>query len=300
MHRALIVTIVLLAAALTGCAGTTADSGGGRLQIVAAENSWGSIASQLVGSKGRVTSIITSPAADPHTYDPTVADAKSVSGARLVIANGLGYDTWMSKLLDASPAPNRATLTVGSLLHLKDGDNPHRWYRPADVAAVAARITADLTRVDPRNAAYYERQGTTFERDRLAPYHAAIAEIRRRYAGTPVGASESIFALLAPALGLHLITPSGFMDAITEGRDLSAQDTVTTQDQIARRQIKVWIYNDQNITPEIERLNALARAHQVPVSTISETLVPAAATFQQWQTRQLAALAAALHTATGR
>jgi zinc/manganese transport system substrate-binding protein len=115
-----------------------------------------------------------------------------------------------------------------------------------------------------------------------------------------VGASESIFALLAPALRLDLATPNGFMKAISEGSEVSAQDTITAEQQITRHQIKVWIYNSQNATPEIARLNALARANHVPIVAVTETLSPPRATFEQWQITQLKSLEQALHEASGR
>lgn len=300
MRRARFIALLLVAAALAGCASSSGSTRPGTLQVVAAENVWGSIAAQLGGTHTQVTSIVNNPSADPHSYEPTVADAKAVAGARLVIVNGIGYDRWASQLLAASPAPGRLTLNVGSRLRLAEGDNPHRWYSPADVETIAGEITTDYKRLDPAHAADYERRRVVFERTALAPYHAAMANIRRRYAGTPVGASESIFALLAPALGLRLPTPPGFMSAISEGSDVSAQDTIMTEAQVTGRRIRVWIENAQNITPEVRRLTSLAHDRGIPVTTITETLVPAHATFEQWQTEQLRALAAALHFATGR
>ena len=191
-------------------------------------------------------------------------------------------------------------LTVGDLFGLKEGDNPHRWYDPADVEAVANAITADLKQLDPKHSTYYDRQHADFENQGLASYHRLIADIKRRYAGTPVGASESIFALQAPALGLNLITPYSFLKAISEGTEVSAQDTLTVQKQLSQHQIKVWIYNSQNATPEIQRLNALARSEHIPIATITETLSPADASFEQWQVAQLQRIAQALHQATGR
>jgi zinc/manganese transport system substrate-binding protein len=191
-------------------------------------------------------------------------------------------------------------LTVGDLFGLKEGDNPHRWYDPGDVEAVARAIAADLTKLDPKDAAYFGHQLSVFETSDLAQYHALIAQIRGRYAGVPVGSSESIFALLAPSLGLRLLTPYSFMKAISEGTEVTAQDTLTTQQQLSAHQIKVWVYNYQNATPEIQRLNAMARGAHVPIARISETLDPASATFEQWQVAQLMGLAQALHKATGR
>ncbi len=290
---------VAVAAVLAGCGGTSNASTNG-IHVVAAENFWGSIASQIAGNKATVESIITNPAQDPHSYEPSANDARTLATSQMAIVNGVGYDPWAPKLLAANPDSSRIVLTVGSVLKLHDGDNPHRWYSPTDVDSVAYYITADLSKLDPKHASYYASRLATFETRGLKTYHQLIAQIKDRYGGTPVGASESIFALQAPGLALDLITPPSFMKAISEGTEVSAQDTITTQDQIARHQIKVWIYNSQNATPQIQRLNAMARANHIPIATITETLTPATATFEQWQTAQLQEIERALHEVTGR
>ena len=287
------------AAALAGCGATSSASTNG-VSVVAAENFWGSIANQIAGNRASVQSIITNPAQDPHDYEPTANDARMLATSQLAIVNGAGYDPWAQKLLAANPDSRRVVLNVGSRFGLHDGDNPHRWYSPANVDSMAHYITADLSKLDPKNADYYARRLASFETRTLEPYHRLIAQIKRRYGGTPVGASESIFAPLAPALGLDLITPDSFMKAISEGSEVSAQDTIATQNQIARHQVKVWIYNSQNATPQIQRLTALARANHIPVVTITETLTPATASFEQWQVAQLDRIERALHEATGR
>ncbi len=289
----------ILAASVAGCGGTSSASTTG-VSVVAAENFWGSIAKQIAGNKAEVRSIITDPAQDPHSYEPTANDARTMATAQLAIVNGIGYDSWAPKLLAANPQSGRIVLTVGDLFGLKEGDNPHRWYDPAEVEAVANTIAADLSKLDPKNATYYGRQLTNFGTKGLARYLALIAQIKSRYAGVPVGASESIFALQAPALGLDLITPASFMNAISEGTDVSAQDTIATEQAMTRRQIKVWIYNSQNATPEIQRLNSLARANAIPIATVTETLSPQTDTFEQWQVAQLEGIERALHQATGR
>jgi zinc/manganese transport system substrate-binding protein len=220
--------------------------------------------------------------------------------AHLAIVNGVGYDPWAQKLLDANPVSGREVLNVGHLVGVKAGDNPHRWYSPANVQRVIDAITAAYKRLDPDHASYFEARRRHFDTVGLAQYHRLIAQIRSRYAGVPVGASESIFAPLAQALGLRLLTPSGFLDAISEGSDPTAADTSTVGRQIAERQIKVWVYNSQNATPDVKRLNQAARAKGIPVATVTETLTPENASFQDWQTRQLKDLAQALAAATGR
>jgi len=287
------------AAVIAGCGGISTASTNG-ISVVAAENFWGSIAAQIAGNEASVQSIITNPAQDPHSYEPTANDARVLATSQLAIVNGVGYDPWAPKLLAANPDSSRIVLDVGKVFGLHDGDNPHRWYDPADVDTVARTIATDLARLDPKHAGYYQRRLNTFDTAGLAQYHRLIAQINSRYKNVPVGASESIFALQAPAHGLNLISPYSFMKANSEGTEVSAQDTITAQDQITRHQIKVWIYNSQNATPEIQQLNALARANHIPIATITETLTPATATFEQWQVAQLERIESALHQATGR
>jgi zinc/manganese transport system substrate-binding protein len=290
-----------LALLATSCdSASTPSSSASGVSVVAAENFWGSIAAQVGGSKASVRSIIVDPSQDPHSYEPSAQDARTLATAQLAIVNGVGYDPWAPKLIAANPTPGRVVLTVGDLFALQQGQNPHRWYDPAEVSAVANAIASDLKRLDPKDGAYFAQRLHSFETTDLGQYHQLIARIRSRYAGVPVGASESIFALQAPALGLRLLTPYSFMKAISEGSDVSAQDTLTTQQQITGHRIKVWIYNSQNTTPAIQRLNAMARAAHIPTVTITETLDPANDSFEQWQVSQLEAIEQALHRATGR
>ncbi len=211
-----------LALALAGCASTSAGFSGHGVRVAAAENMWGSIASQLGGRYASVRSIIDNPAQDPHDYEPGAADARTMATAQLAIVNGVAYDPWAPKLLDANPVDRRVTLSVGRLLHLHAGENPHRWYDPADVEQTARAITTALQHLDPRHRAYFAERLRRFDTRGLAAYHRLIATIRATYAGVPVGASESIFALLSPALGLRLITPPSFLAAISEGTELTA------------------------------------------------------------------------------
>ena len=162
----LLIALAGVAALLAGCGqgeGTAAGSSG-KLQVVAAENFWGSIAAQLGGDRVQVRSIIVNPATDPHSYEPTAEDARTMAGARLAIVNGVGYDEWASKLLAASPLSGRVTLNVGQLFGLQDGDNPHRWYFPADVYAVVGQIVHDYERLRPARRATSNSAGTPSKR----------------------------------------------------------------------------------------------------------------------------------------
>jgi zinc/manganese transport system substrate-binding protein len=248
-----------------------------------------------------VSSIIVNPDTDPHSYEPTAADARTLAGARLAIVNGIGYDNWAPKLLAASPAEGRrVVLKVGDVLGLKDGENPHQWYSPASVKRVVGEIVADYDRLDPANAGYYVAREKTFETEGLARYDELRAQIRAKYAGTPVGYSESIFRPLGEDLGLKLLTPYNFAKAIAEGGEVTAEDKRTVDEQAEARKVKVWVFNSQNVTPDVQRVNEIARAHGVPIATVTETLAPAGDTFEQWQVAQLEGLKRALGVGTGR
>ena len=292
-----------IAVVSAGCGGhseSSAVAANGVLQVVAAENFWGSIASQLGGSRVRVTSVITSPSTDPHDYEPTAADARTIAGARMVIVNGIGYDPWAEKLIAANPVSGRIVLNVGDLVGIERGSNPHRWYSPPDVQQVIGAIVRDYNKLDPKNSGYFARQKARFETRGLAEYKRLIATIKRKYHGVPVGASESVFSPLARALGLRLLTPRSFLQAISEGAEPTAADKTSIDRQIADRQIKAWVENSQNSTPDVNRITDAARKRGIPITAITETLVPASASFEQWQSHQLRSLATALAKAAGR
>jgi zinc/manganese transport system substrate-binding protein len=292
--------VMCAAGGVSGCATTGRQAAaGGPVRVVAIEGFWGSLAAQIGGSRARVTSVITSPDVDPHEYEATVADARDLATARLVVINGIGYDGWARRLVDANPERGRVVLDVGELVGVRPGGNPHRWYSPPDVRRVIDRLTDDLRRLDPAGASYYATRRQDLLDVGLGRYFGLIEQIRNGYRGTVVGASESIFVPLADALGLTVLTPRSFLDAMSEGADPTAADKVTIDRQIRTRQIKVYVYNGQNLTPDVNAQVAAARAAGIPVVTITETPSPPGASFQDWQVRQLAALAAALAKASG-
>jgi len=295
--------IVLLALLTAGCGQSSLSSTGGSagaIRVTAAENFWGSVAAQLGGGKVAVTSVIVNPDTDPHSYEPTAADGRALASSQMAIVNGIGYDPWASKLLAANPSSGRVVLDVGSLLGLVQGDNPHQWYSPASLERVVAAITADYRRLDPGDGDYFEGRRREFETSGLAEYDRLREEIHARYAGVSVGYSESIFQPLGESLGLKLMTPYSFAKAVAEGTDVSAEDKQTVDRQAQTHAIDVWVYNSQNATPDVQRVNQLAREAHISITTITETLSPASATFEQWQSAQLRSLIDALHEATGR
>jgi zinc/manganese transport system substrate-binding protein len=288
-----------LAACSTAGGATSSTTNRRVVQVVAAENFWGSIATQIGGRHAHVVSVVTNPNADPHIYEPTAADARELAQAQVVIENGIGYDPWVSRLAAANGG-GQTLLDVGTVTRVPADGNPHRWYNPGNVQAVIAAMVADFSRADPADRKYFAAQKARFDNVALQHYHALISAIKTKYAGTPVGASESIFAMLAPALGLELMTPSSFLKAISEGTEVTAADKLTIDRQIADHLIKVYVYNSQNVTPDVQAQLAEVRAQHIPTATITETLVPPTATYQDWQVRELRGIEAALAKAAGR
>jgi zinc/manganese transport system substrate-binding protein len=296
----LLALLVLCGAVAGGCGdGAATGEPSGRLDVVAAEDFWGSIAEQLGGDQVEVTSVIANPAADPHEYEPSSEDAREMAAAKVVIFNGIGYDQWAQDLIEANPSPGRAVVEVGDVLGLAAGENPHQWYSPGAVQSVIARISAEYKRADPGHSAYFDHRRQSFETAGLAEYRRLIATIKAKYAGTPVGASESIFEPLAPALGLRLLTPRGFMDAVAEGTEPSPADKVAADEQLQEGKIRLWVFNGQNATPDVQRLNDEAKAAGIPIATVTETLTPEGTSFQDWISKELRGIEAALARSGG-
>lgn len=294
-----LVLAALLAVGSAACAVSPPGGDDRPLTAVATSSAWGSLLAQLGGDRVRTYSLVTNPNTDPHDYEPTPADARALALARLVVENGVGYDAWADRVLDASPDSRRIVLDVGDLADADDRANPHLWYAPADVATLIAAASNALQQLDPQAASYFAERRAAVEHA-LADYRALITEINGRYAGVPIGASESVVVPLAEALHLDVVTPPSFLRAISEGIEPSAADKRTIDEQIRAHRIAVYVYNRQNSTPDITEQVAAARKAGVPVVAMTETLTPEGASFQEWQTAQLESLRTALHRATGR
>jgi zinc/manganese transport system substrate-binding protein len=281
------VTGLLLAA----CGNSTAASG--KLQVVAAENVYGNIASQIGGPHVSVTSILTNPNADPHLFEPTSSSGLAVADAKVVLQNGLGYDAFMTKLEDAAPSKSRIGVTMADVLgvHGKDA-NPHLWYDVPQLGRVATAIATAYVKADPSHAAAYRRGLHRFERS-LGPLEREVTTIRDRFRGAPVGYTEPVPGYLVSAAGLRNLAPDSFTRPIEEGTEPSPSAVSAMNTLIAQHRIRALLYNRQAVSPITARLQAAARSAAIPVVPVSETL-PAHLTFQQWQLAQARALAAAL------
>jgi zinc/manganese transport system substrate-binding protein len=266
----------------------------GVLQVVTGENFWGSIVSQIGGVHVHVLSIVSDPNADPHEYESNTESARAFADANYVILNGAGYDSWGDKLISATTNPDQKVLRVADLLGKKDGDNPHFWYNPIYVNKVAQQMETDLIVLDPKNADYYKQQYALLQNS-FAEYQGRIASIKKQFGGTKVAATEDIFAYLADASGLDLISPTEFIQAVAEGNDPSVASIVTFQKQLQSGEPKVLVYNQQTVTPITENMKKLAADNGIPVIGITETIQPSDASFQEWMNAELIELQNALN-----
>lgn len=278
----------------TGLSTISNTTSGSQLQVVAAENFWGSLMSQLCGIHCNVTSIVTDPNADPHEYESNAQDARLIANASIVIVNGVGYDDWALKLINASSNQNRLVLNVGQLVRLQDGDNPHMWYNPVYVNETVKQMYEDLINADPSDSAYYTQQYSNLTSS-LARLDSRMTEIKQQFAGTKVASTESIFVYLANATGLDLISPPAFMDAVAEGTDPPVQSVAQFENQLESGNVSVLVYNEQTVTPLTTQMKQIAIEHNVTVIGVTETIQPPDVSFQTWMNSELLSLQNALN-----
>ena len=278
------------------------SSAASTVQVVAAENFWGSLVSELGGTRVSVTSIVTDPNADPHNYESNSANAIAIADSNLTIINGAGYDSWAERLIAANPNPTRTVLNVANLLGKKAGDNPHFWYGPAYVNQTVHQIYLDLVSIDRAGTSYYDQQYTSLNQS-LGPYNSRINEIRQQFSGRRVASTESIFQYLAEAANLDLISPYPFMQAVAEGNDPSPGCIALFQSQLLNPaspgNATVLVYNAQTITPVTEQLKSEASNNHIPIVPVTETIQPPDAKFQDWMLGEVNALQNALNPSIG-
>jgi len=261
------------------------------VKVVAAENFYGDLASQIGGANVAVTSILSNPDEDPHLFEASPDTAKALTDAKVVIVNGVDYDPWMEKLLGAHKAPGRKEIIVGALVGHKPGDNPHLWYDPAYMKAAGKALVADLVAVDPAHKADYE-QGYSKFLDSLKPMDDKIAAMRKSYAGQPVTASEPVFGYQAGLIGLK-VRNEKYALAIMNNAEPTPSEVAGFENDLKGRKVKAMLYNAQASEPAVGKLVDLAKANGIPVVGVSET-EPSNSTYQAWMMGQLDALDKAL------
>lgn len=273
--------------------GAPTQSADGKITVVAAENVWGDIASQIGGDRVAVTSIISDPNADPHQYESNVDNAAAIAHADVVIVNGLGYDDFMNRLLSASSHPGRDVLQVSKIVGVRGSNpNPHLWYDPAYVDRTARAIETALIQREPRARAAFEDNLHRFLGGE-ARVSTVIEEIKVKYAGTAIAYTERVPGYLVEAAGLRLGTPASFSQSIEDGTDPSPLDNAEFEKAITSHAVEVLLYNAQVVDSETDHIKSRAKSSHVPIVGVTETL-PKGKNFQTWQRDQAEALLAAL------
>jgi zinc/manganese transport system substrate-binding protein len=262
----------------------------GVINAIGVENEYADVTSQIGGKYVAVSAIETDPNTDPHSFEVSPKIATQIAAADLIIVNGIGYDDWAIKMIAASPSATRKVINVQSLRGLPDDTpNPHLWYDPATMPAVAKALVADLSALQPAHAAYFQANADIFDAS-LKPWFAAIASFKTAYPDTPVAVTEPVGDYMLAAAGTSMATPFSLQAAIMNGTDPSPQDVATQNALFTGHMVKVFVYNQQVTDPLTESFLGLAHANNIPVVGVYETMPAPGYTYQSWMLAEVAAL----------
>jgi zinc/manganese transport system substrate-binding protein len=291
-----------LAVAVAGCGSAGASAGSGQIVAVGAENEYANVISQIGGRYVVASAIESNPNTDPHTFEASPSVARTVAAARLVVQNGVGYDTYMNKIESASPSSSRTVIDVQKLLGLPDSTpNPHLWYAPRTMPAVAAALVKDLSAIDPSHASYFAANAKRFDAS-LEPWDRALTQFAARYPGTPVATTEPVGDYLLQAAGTVNMTPFQFQLDVMNGVDPAPQDVTLQNGLFSGGRVKVLLYNQQVTDSLTESFLAKAKQYGIPVVGVYETMPTPGYDYQSWMLAEVNALrrAVADHTSTER
>jgi len=285
-RRSLAAALVIIAGLLaTACSASSAshDAPGGQVVTAAgAENQYANVIGQIGGKYVQVTAIESNPNTDPHTFEASPGVAQAVSAAQLVVQNGIGYDTYMNKIEAAAPSSSRKVIVVQNLLGLPDSTpNPHLWYSPATMPAVARAVARDLSAMQPAHAAYFAANLRRFDAS-LQPWYQAIARFKADYPGAPVAVTEPVGDYLLQAAGMRILTPFNFQADIMNGVDPSPQDVSLEDSLFSDHRVKVFVYNQQVTDSLTQSLLSLAHKEGIPVVGVYETMPTPGYDYQSW------------------
>jgi zinc/manganese transport system substrate-binding protein len=273
---------------------SSASTSSGVVNAIGAENEYADVIAQIGGPFVHVSSILNNPNTDPHTYESSPRVAEEVSRASLVVQNGLGYDGFINKMESASPNSGRKVIVVQHLLGLPDKTaNPHLWYGPTTMPAVAAAVAADLSAIQPARASFFATQARQFNAS-LNPWLRAIAAFKARYGGVPVATTEPVADYLLTAMGTDDLTPFRFQADIMNGVDPTPQDISLERNLVTTRQVKVLCYNAQVVEDLTTSIRQSARSHGVPVVGVNETMPTPGYHYQSWMLAEVDAIQAAV------
>jgi zinc/manganese transport system substrate-binding protein len=275
--------VALLASACSSAAASNASgSSGGAIRAMGAENQYANVIQQVGGKYVQVSAIMSNPNTDPHTFEASASVAREVSEAQLVVQNGVGYDTWANTIENASPSSSRKVIVVQNLLGLPtDTPNPHLWYKPETMPAVANAVAADLAALQPAHAAYFKANASAFISS-LTAWDDAIAAFKAKYPSTPVATTEPVADYMLQAVGADNLTPFAFQADIMNGTDPSAQDVDVERSLFTQHKVKVLLYNQQVTDSLTESFISLAHANGIPVVGVYETMPVPGYDYQSW------------------
>jgi zinc/manganese transport system substrate-binding protein len=288
---ALSIAVAALSAACSSGSGsaTTADSTA-TIVAVGAENEYANVIDQIGGKYVHVTAIESNPNTDPHSFEASASVAQVVSSASLIVQNGLGYDTYMNKIEAAAPNAKRKVIDVQNLLGLPDSTaNPHLWYKPTTMPAVAREIARDLAAVQPAHAAYFTANAASFDRS-LQPWYRAIAQFKAAFPGAQVATTEPVGDYMLQAAGARNLTPFAFQADIMNGVDPAPQYVSLQNSLFSSHKVRVFLYNQQVTDSLTESFLAAAHRYGVPVVGVYETMPTPGYSYQSWMLAEVRAL----------
>ena len=273
-----------------GGSSTAAAASADKITAIGAENEYADVISQVGGKYVQASSIMSNPNTDPHTFEASPAVAREIAAARLIVQNGVGYDDWATTIENADPSDSREVINVQQLLGLPDSTpNPHLWYKPATMPAVANAIAADLGQTDPAHASYYKANAASFIAS-LSAWNDAIAVFKSAHPGTPVATTEPVADYMLQAAGTDDLTPWAFQADIMNGTDPSPQDTALQDSLFTQHKVKVFLYNQQVTDSLTESFIKLANENGIPVVGVYETMPTPGYTYQTWMEAEVNAL----------
>jgi zinc/manganese transport system substrate-binding protein len=282
--------LMAAAVAVAGCGSAAASAGKGQIVAVGAENEYANVISQIGGSYVSVTAVESNPNVDPHTFEASPTVARTVAGAQLVVQNGVGYDSFMNKVESASPSSSRKVITVQSLLGLPDSTaNPHLWYMPRTMPAVAHALVKDLSAIDPSHAGYFAANARRFDAS-LQPWYRALRQFAARYPHTPVATTEPVGDYMLQAAGTVNLTPFQFQADIMNGVDPAPQDVTLQNGLFSGHRVKAFLYNQQVTDSLTESFLAKAKQYGIPVVGVYETMPTPGYNYQSWMLAEVNAL----------
>jgi zinc/manganese transport system substrate-binding protein len=284
------VLAVLMAGCGSSSSASSSPSSSATISAVGAENEYANVIEQIGGKYVKVSAIESNPNTDPHTFEASPSVAQTVSGASLLIENGVGYDAYMEKIESASPSSARKVINVQHLLGLPDSTaNPHLWYNPETMPAVGKALVGDLSELQPAHAAYFQEKAKKFEAS-LKPWYASIAKFKAAYPATPVATTEPVGDYMLEAAGTRNMTPFTLQAAIMNGTDPAPQNVTLQNSLFSGHHVKVFVYNQQVTDSLTESFKQAARSAGVPVVGVYETMPTPGYDYQSWMLAEVQAL----------